>query len=411
MRVLDEVFFFSLAITFAVEGMVAMNLNKFKLKVLFLLSLLGPQSYVQAATVEACLAQLQYGNFLPAETVAQGLSRGDFHRVHLIVREPKHKNQVRELNGVENLKTKTVYKNIVPESLEVEMGGRIVRTMMYHHKDGVVPDYAKALVVLLHGIGADISHSGAMLPIINFLGGTRTEKQSGFTHRIHQNYVPLGLVALDGPGNGYGPSIAEVPDLNSYIHLLQLQLSKLKSLSKGRPLIVFARSASTGHMVELNRQFPELVDAMILMSPMTSDPVPGAKAQEGLNKDVSVALERLRQGLPSEFMPLPDLLHWDEKMYEAMDWHRLSNPLGGKPTLAMFGTNDLQTPTEVRDFYRGIMNSPSDSNGNPYEIEVVESAGHDVVSVNGGADVEDRGIRTYHRILDFIKKVISLKSS
>lgn len=370
-----------------------------------LLILLLHSGAVNASNIDACRTQLQKLATLDKPTLQQGLARENNRRITILENEQK---QV----GLFVAKTNTKFKDLRAEPLILNENGFEARTMMFYHKDGIIPADAKALVVLLHGIGADISHSGAMLPVMNFLAGPKTGKQKGSTARIHEKHIPLGVVAIDGPGNGYGPSLEAIPNLDKAIQLLRLELQALKAKAPELPLIVFARSASTGMMVELNRRFPELIDGLILMSPVTPEPAAMAQANEGLAQDLAEAAELRAKGLKADFVPLMPVLDWDSKLYNEMSWYQDQQVLGEKPTLVIVGSEDRQTPSKVREFYRSLVQVENHSQN---QFLLVEGAGHDVVSITprfpGDVETEDRAIATYHRVYEFIGSVVGTTHS
>lgn len=354
------------------------------------------------ASAESCIEVLVTAKSAYISTLNQGFARGELQRITIL--ENPEGNQI----GLQVNKTRVRYNNLRAEPLVVNDGNISAQTMMFYHKNGIAPAGAKALVVLFHGVGADISHSGAMMPVMNYLAGPKTAKKKGSTARIHEKHIDLGVVALDGPGNGYGPPLDKTDTLDKTLDLFYLEMKKIKSFAPELPLIVFARSSSTGIIVAMNKKYPGLLDGMILMSPVTSEPSALAEADKGLEEDIHEAAQKIAQGLKADFIINQPVLEWDSKIYRSMRWHEDRAALGNIPTFVLVGDKDKQTPAKVHDFYIQQLSQIADGRG---QFLKVEGAGHDVVSTipkyRGDVETEEKAIGTYHQIYDFIHDIIA----
>lgn len=362
-------------------------------------------SNLTLANSASCIKALANAETAYTLTLKQGLPRGEMRRISIL------ENAAGEQVGLKVNKTGTQFKDLRATPLTVELDGSKIMTMMFYHKDGIAPSSAKAIVMLFHGVGADISHSGAMMPVMSYLAGPKTNKKKGSTARIHEKHIDLGVVALDGPGNGYGTSLEGMDSLKKATDLLILQIQKIKSLAPHLPLIAFARSSSTGHVVATNKRHPGLIDGMILMSPMTSEPAALAEADKGLEEDIQEAESMIAQGLKPDFVLNQEVVDWDSEIYRQMDWHEDEAGLGNVPTFVIVGDKDKQTPVMVHDFYKKQIGQISSGRG---QFLKVEGAGHDVVSTMpkypGDIETEEKAAITYHQIYDFIQLVIAAQS-
>jgi pimeloyl-ACP methyl ester carboxylesterase len=361
----------------------------------------GSQTSCHSALSELAKLATESDYNLFEATIEQGLSREEMMRIQILT--DSRGNQT----GLLVRKTGNRYKDLRATPLAIEGHGLDVKTMMFHHQSGIAPVGAKAVVVLLHGIGADISHSGAMLQLLAYLSGPKSTKVSSTTSRIHEKHIPLGVVAIDGVGNGYGPSLTAIDSASKATSLLYLELQKIKTLARGLPLIVFARSSSTGHTVAVNKRYPGLISAMILMSPVTSEPKAFAQADKGVLADVAEAREKIALGLKPDFVINEPVLNWDSQNYRQMRWHLDPAPLGTTSTLVIVGGADKQTPDLVQRFYQKIVKAVPDDHG---QYLFVPGAGHDVVSTvprtKEDTTTTNRAVATFHAIYDFISGVL-----
>lgn len=375
-----------------------------------------PSLVVVMFSVSALFSALIWSSSSKATIACQGALADQSDKFRDVVAQGDHRDGNRKVtiryaaNGIDqsglyNPKTKIEFKSLQASPLGVVIkGDKPLQTMMFHHKDGPVPPEAKALVVLLHGIGADVSHSGSMLPILNYLAGPKTAKKSGTMAGVHEKHMPLAMVAIDGPGNGYGPKLEEVPHLETYLELLKAQIETIKKMAPHLPLVVWARSASSAGAVAVNQRYPGLIDGLILMSPTTSEPRAWKQGDEGVQEDVRRAREQIEKGQTPEFLVNQETMEWDSRMHRQMRWHEDADPLKGVPTLVIVGTEDPQTPSLVQEYYTDLIGA--NDNGNFLQVP---GAGHDVVSINPRngeekAVAETRAVGVYHAIYDFIGK-------
>ncbi len=320
-----------------------------------------------------------------AAVIAQGLVRPEANRVQI---------------GLPNGKPGVVYKGRQYNSIVAE-ASPFLQSMRFRNISGWAPEGVEALMAFLHGIGADISNAGTMLLPLSMFSPEKTKRQSGSTSNIHKKYpfVRIGGEIVDLPENGYGP---EGRDLATLLDQLAAEYQAFKERAPGRPLFGFGRSASTGIFVALNKRYPGLFDGLILMAPMSSDPVAMEASMAGYYSDLELIKRQLAEGKEPYFVPNKPAVDYMLRLYADMDFHLDAKPLGDLPVLFLVGSEDVQTPVAARE----IVKKMAATNPNAQYVEI-QKAGHDVISIAPG--FEAIGEKAYGIIYQFISGVISKK--
>lgn len=263
---------------------------------------------------------------------------------------------------------------------------------------GIVPPGSRALVLLLHGTGAEHSHMGAMVePARVFTAEANTGGLAGKALRAAEawgpQHLPLGALAIDLPGHGFNEAdhllqLEGRAALNGSITWLADELRRLKH-EHNIPLIVFARSGSPGIVLELNGVHPGLLDAMILMSPSHSRP-----DLDQLSVQACLDLA----GSDPHFKLNEIGFDWINLLYRHMTWHNWPKPAGDVPTLILMGSEDPETPQAARDAFASMARmSPN--------IQYEEFAGgrHDLLTTHEWN--RETLLAAYKAIYAFLRKV------
>lgn len=259
-------------------------------------------------------------------------------------------------------------------------------TIRYQSVLGRIPPGARALIPLHHGGGTIKSHSHAMIqPMHVFTAkAARRSQLMSFLHASPSRLL-LAAEAIDAPGHGHGPQVDRFPKLENLVDWLAVQIRELKK--SGLPVIPITRSASTGYFLELHRRYPDLLDGLVLMSPV--DPIYGIKV--GLKALHEQAAEgRVVLNAPG--------LDFVTQMYAQMDWSNLQSALKGLPILVLIGGRDVETPAETQSMMRYLVEG-----SHPLSRVMVEpNAGHEVLTVLD----KEIGLRTFGAVQDFIFEIV-----
>lgn len=220
-----------------------------------------------------------------------------------------------------------------------------------------VASNSQVFMPVAHGNGAFYSHSGPMLDFITFVtrgskkrsGSTRDSSLPSLRETVFEKYPDLVIAAeaKDDPGHGMGPDPKHFPTVNDWVEWEATYLRQVKAF--GLPVVPLAKSGSTAKYLQLIQKYPDLLDGLILISPVH----PSIKHHE----DVARLYQFADEG---EFVPNLWGFEWAVKMVQQMDFHKNPNPFNGVPVLSMYGGMDYEVSKEVyQEFDRIAANVPS----------------------------------------------------
>ncbi|MCB0406259.1 MAG: hypothetical protein KDD51_15875, partial [Bdellovibrionales bacterium] len=174
---------------------------------------------------------------------------------------------------------------------------------------------SKVFMPVAHGNGAWYSHSGPMLDFVTFAtrasrkksGSTRAGNQPSVRETIFERYPDLVIAAeaKDDPGHGMGPDPEKFPTVDHWIEWEAAYLREVKKF--GLPVVPLAKSGSTTKYMQLIQKYPDLLDGLILISPVH----PSVKLQE----DVARLHQFVEDG---EFVPNLWGFNWAVRMVSQM---------------------------------------------------------------------------------------------
>jgi hypothetical protein len=259
-------------------------------------------------------------------------------------------------------------------------------TARYQSVFGRVPEGSRVIVPLYHGGGTMKSHSHAMIQPMHVMTAKAARKSQLMTFLQQMpSRLSMAAEAIDAPGHGFGPSTERFPQLDNLVEWLATHIRQLKAA--GLPVIPLTRSASTGYFLELHRRYPDLLDGLIMMSPVD----PGIGLRVGLEALHHQAAEgRLVINGPG--------LEFVKSMYGQMDWSNLKPALKGLPILVLVGGRDAETPPETRQLFEQLIEG-----SHPLSRLVLEpTAGHEVLTVLD----KEIGLRSFGAVQNFIFEIV-----
>lgn len=351
-----------------------------------LFCILAFQVYAQAAATTVGVAETSVRpNLLCEQVIVQGMERPARNRV-----------EIHPDNSVTYKSQR--YNKIVAEPSPYIQG------MRYRRAEGLVRLGDQVIMPLLHGMGMNTSHAGAMFFALNLFSSAksenRTSKKFSVTAAIHEKfpYTQIAAVSFDLPGNGFGSS--KLMSLTELIDGIAAEFRYYKSLAPHLPLIPVGRSAGSGILYEVNKRYPGLMDGIIVIAPVPTDPVALKIAIQGFYDDTAKKTETYQaQGKEIDFFPNDAVLDWCVKLYTEMTWTKDAKPMGDIPTLILVGSEDLETPETSRALYRQY----AATNPNAQYVEV-QGAAHDVLNVM--KPKTEQGIESYGRILELVANIL-----
>lgn len=267
-------------------------------------------------------------------------------------------------------------------------------TLRYHHRLGRVPATfpaangnvaTRAVMPYLHGNGSLRSQGASALASMNLLMSPKQSGLAGDLKRLTDGegegarsiWVPVASESVDMPGHGTGPDLAEFDHMDKLIDWMAVWFRQLRK--HNLPIIPIARSASPAYLAAFAHKYPELIDGMVLVSPMHPviglqenidkveekireiPPFPGGTREEYIRW----VEERLKAG---DFVPNRAGLDWCFRMYWQMHdalsgplaWYRHEDPFNGVPTLILVGENDWQVPESVQRAFRDMASAAAE---------------------------------------------------
>ncbi len=259
-------------------------------------------------------------------------------------------------------------------------------TIRYESVNGRVPVGSRVIVPFHHGGGTFKSHSEAMVQVMHIFTSSAARK-SELVKKLAalESRIPIAGEIIDAPGHRFGPDAEKFPKIENLVEWLAEQIRSLKAY--GLPIVPFCRSASTGYFLELHRRYPDLLDGLVLMSPV--DPfismIEGRKALELQAAEGRLVINEVG-------------LRFVEEMYKQMDWSDLKGSLKNLPVLVMIGGKDIETPKETREYFQNLL-----ADTHPLSrVHIEAEAGHEVLSVYDKV----LGARTFGITQDFIFQVV-----
>jgi pimeloyl-ACP methyl ester carboxylesterase len=292
------------------------------------------------------------------------------------------------------------YNKIVAEPSPYTLG------MRYHRVEGLVRPDDQVIMPLLHGMGMNTSHAGAMFFALNMFSAVkaenRTSKKFSVTAFLHEHfpYTKIAAVSFDMAGNNFGTSIEKTPTIDEVVDGIAAEFRYYKSLAPGRPLIPLGRSAGSGILYEINKKYPGLMDGIIVIAPVPPEAEALRIAIQGFYDDTANKTEAYRlKGKEIDFFPNIPVLDWCVRLYKEMTWTKDAKPMGDIPTLVLVGSEDLETPEISRRLYKQYVAT----NPNAQYVEI-QGAAHDVLNIL--KPKTDQGIESYGTIFNFIAGVL-----
>jgi pimeloyl-ACP methyl ester carboxylesterase len=211
--------------------------------------------------------------------------------------------------------------------------------------------------------------------------------------RRDPNYLQISAESIDQIGCGEGPALPEFADASRGVEWLASYIRDMKRETPDLPVVVLTRSSSAAMAVETAKKHPELVDALVLMSP--SHPGDPAVFDGGLK----VVMEELRLGLFEANMP--NLL-WIAEILKQLRWDASTF---NRPTYIMTGGKDLEVSALEREHYSLY----ATTNPNVAYRDFSE-AGHNILDTNK-KETKDTALAAYADVLAFVNKVVNLHAT
>lgn len=243
---------------------------------------------------------------------------------------------------------------------------------------------ARGIALLLHGNGADYSHSGAMFPVLRVMAAVPGD--AGFAPEVeavttqlfsHPTWLPLAPVAIDLPGHGLGPAGKDFLTLPLAMAWLDAIVDDL--LSFGLPVYLVARSGSGGLAGSYTTLHPGKIRAQGMISPVHS------------GVDLEGSLDRYFQLVHQKaFIPNFEGYFWIEGLTRTMTWHDARPLFGNTPTAILLGGRDPENSDAVRDAFASLHGV------NRTRVEIVRRAAHDALALAAVA----RAVSGYQKIYD-----------
>ncbi|MCB0418336.1 MAG: hypothetical protein H6617_08810 [Bdellovibrionaceae bacterium] len=234
---------------------------------------------------------------------------------------------------------------------------------------------SRVFMPIAHGNGAWYSHSGPMLDFVTLVtraskkrsGSTRDGNTPSVRETLFERFPDLVVAAeaKDDPGHGMGPDPDKFPTVD---HWIEWEASYLREVKRfGLPVVPLAKSGSTAKYMQLIQKYPDLLDGLILISPVH----PSIKLKE----DVARLHQFVEDG---EFVPNMWGFDWAVKMVGQMDFQHNPQPFNGVPVLVMYGGMDYEVSKEVyAEYERLTENVPS---GDIARTVRVPGGGHNLLA-------------------------------
>ncbi len=282
------------------------------------------------------------------------------------------------------------YANVVEPWYEPNLA-----TGFFHARGGWFPAGSELFVPVVSGAGADYSHSGSNLSLLNLL---MSAKSGGILGAIKADphFTRVAAFSFDLPNSGSAfPSASFGKDLTTNLFWLRSALSRPAPFwpkEKGRPLFVpISRSASPPLVMEMHQRSPDFLGGMIHTSPL--HPSDLAAANRTLAKMISDKV----------FMPNFLALSWVDDLYAQMEWHKQEDPFkNDTPVLILVGSEDPEE-TQAQGEKVGWKIYREWERKFPHKVRfiIVPGAGHDLFATRDKT-VLLRVMRYVHRFFRFV---------
>lgn len=268
-------------------------------------------------------------------------------------------------------------------------------TIRLYPAEGKMPVDAEGVLILLHGCGVDASQSSTMRKWIRLFGEKQTSRKNMMwtQNRILQyaNYTRLAVEAIDLPGHGVGPSLDGFQTLDQVADWLGTYLQRKKAEAPDKPLFVMTRSSSAILPVAVNRQYPELIDGMVFVSPsLPGDPEISAQ-------EIAAARENVRRGIYSAVNE--EGMRWIEQMLNQAEWGHAED-FCGVPTLILTADNDIEVVEKAREHFQAMAERLPNVGYYQFHAEA-----HDFLSFEDKAR-RGEALRALTLIQDMFKRVV-----
>lgn len=271
--------------------------------------------------------------------------------------------------------------------IETEVDEVFQTRRMYSKVAGRIPPNAKARVLLLHGNGAEHSRVETMRRILRMLGesGNPDKLKTQQTVRDMPEYMELAAEAIDLPVHGFGPALENHMEVEQSVEWLANYVREMRKQTPDLPIIILTRSSSAALAVEVQKKYPELVDAMILMSPTL--PVDVATMDKTVLELRAKAIERnFRINEPG--------LAWINQILTKTRW---DNSTFKVPTMILRGKADPSVQPYEQAAFQDFAAAPESN----VKFVEVEGADHDVLNIL--RSYKPYGLNAYQELYRFLK--------
>ena len=247
-----------------------------------------------------------------------------------------------------------------------------------------------AYLMFWHGYGSNMSQGGSFLPASDIF----TRPTNGFYRDLAQtllrnkNKLPAQVksevIDLVNSGNGPMADQNNFADLKDFVFRMANYLRSVKDQEK-LPLVIISRSASAGLLMSLVKEYPTLVDGIILIGPTHAD------LSVGYNSSMAAFLFKIFKG---EMIGNFSAITWIDRIYKQMTWQNDPDPFHGIPSLVLVGSEDVEVSSEARQWFQEMANKYHN-----VRFNLMPGSDHDVLAVAGFARSRD-GIENAQRKLE-----------
>ena len=256
----------------------------------------------------------------------------------------------------------------------------------------------RALVIALHGFGANTSRALAMTNVMLNLGSADSPASGSVREQIRllPNSVPLAVEAIDLPGHGLGPSTSHFSDRGSFASWLAGYVESRRKHYGGIPVILLARSASADFAVSTGRDAQETIDGFVFINPTMPGDVEAMELSEAALRSLADD-EVVENGVTLKINE--DGFNWAKGLLLQGDWQEEN--FQGKPTLFLVGGKD----PELSDGARSKLETLADQHGH-VAFGYYARLGHDALSTSGLSRGQVREVvRAFQEVFNLVHAV------
>ena len=246
------------------------------------------------------------------------------------------------------------------------------------------PQKPQALVLGLHGLGAEDSHGGTLFGLLEILSNPKHPLYQIVVKQLMKDHLndpqkypasePVVVKAevLDLPNSGNGPPVTnkQFNTLADFKERFRRYVEELKKREGNIPVIVIARSAASGLVASVVEDYPDLIDGLVMVGPTHPDP------KMGINSSLAALLLEIYQHVVRGNYAA---IVWIKRLYAEMTWHRHPAKIFSKlKTLILVGANDIEVSKEAaQDYQKWARDYPN------VQFRIYPQAEHDVFAIAG----------------------------